>query len=128
MIGRIWHGWTSPENADAYEALLKAEIFPGIAAKGVEGYRGIRLLRRPLADEVEFVTLMWFESWAAVKAFAGETTKPPMCRRKRASSWRGSTRVRSTTICARRGTAEPQLRSHGSSAGSARAAETAIMA
>ncbi len=72
MIARIWHGWTSPENADAYEALLKAEIFPGIAAKGVEGYRGIRLLRRPLADEVEFVTLMWFESWAAVKAFAGE--------------------------------------------------------
>ena len=51
MIARIWHGWTSPENADAYEALLKAEIFPGIAAKGVEGYRGIRLLRRPMADE-----------------------------------------------------------------------------
>ena len=47
MIARIWHGWTSPGNADAYEALLKAEIFPGIAAKGVEGYRGIRLLRRP---------------------------------------------------------------------------------
>jgi heme-degrading monooxygenase HmoA len=72
MIARIWHGWTSPENADAYEALLKAEIFPGIAAKGVAGYRGIRLLRRPLADEVEFVTLMWFDSWQAVKAFAGE--------------------------------------------------------
>ena len=72
MIARIWHGWTAPENADAYEALLKAEIFPGIAAKGVEGYRGIRLLRRPLADEVEFVTLMWFESWEAVKAFAGD--------------------------------------------------------
>jgi len=30
MIGRIWHGWTTPANADAYEALLKSEIFVGI--------------------------------------------------------------------------------------------------
>ena len=72
MIARIWHGWTTPDNADAYEALLKAEIFPGISAKGVEGYRGIRLLRRALGREVEFITIMWFDSWEAVKAFAGE--------------------------------------------------------
>ena len=72
MIARVWHGWTTPESADAYEALLKTEIFPGIAAKNVEGYRGIELLRRPLKDEVEFVTIMWFDSLAAVKAFAGE--------------------------------------------------------
>ena len=72
MIARVWHGWTTPENADAYEALLKTEIFPGISAKGVEGYRGIRLLRRPLAEEVEFVTIMWFDSWQTVKTFAGE--------------------------------------------------------
>jgi heme-degrading monooxygenase HmoA len=61
-----------PENADAYEALLKTEIFPGISAKGVQGYRGIRLLRRALDQEVEFVTIMWFDSWQAVKAFAGD--------------------------------------------------------
>ncbi len=72
MIARIWHGWTAHEDADAYESLLKKEIFPGIAAKGVTGYRGIRLLRRPLRDEVEFVTLMWFDSWEAVREFAGE--------------------------------------------------------
>jgi antibiotic biosynthesis monooxygenase (ABM) superfamily enzyme len=72
MIARVWHGWTRPENADAYEALLKTEIFPGIAAKNVAGYRGIELLRRPLGDEVEFVTIMWFDSLEAVKAFAGE--------------------------------------------------------
>ena len=71
MIARLWHGWTSPENADAYERLLKTEIFPGISAKGVAGYRGIRLLRRPVGAEVEFVTVMWFDSWDAVKAFAG---------------------------------------------------------
>jgi len=72
MVGRIWHGWTTPQNADVYENLLKTEIFPGIAAKNVPGYREIQLFRRPLADEVEFITLMWFDSWEAVKQFAGD--------------------------------------------------------
>lgn len=72
MIIRVWHGWTTPANADAYEALLKGEIFPGIAAKRVAGYLGIELLRRAVGDEVEFVTMMRFDDWAAVKRFAGE--------------------------------------------------------
>jgi len=72
VIARIWHGWTTMENADGYERLLREEIFPGIERKEVPGYRGIRLLRRPLESEVEFVTLMWFDSWEAVKLFAGE--------------------------------------------------------
>jgi antibiotic biosynthesis monooxygenase (ABM) superfamily enzyme len=73
VIGRIWHGWTRAEHADEYERLLKEEIFPGIAAKEVPGYRGIQLFRRPLGnDEVEFVTIMHFDSWEAVKRFASE--------------------------------------------------------
>jgi heme-degrading monooxygenase HmoA len=72
MISRIWHGWTSPENADAHEALLRTEIFVHIASRSIEGYSGIHLLRRDVGDEVEFVTIMWFDSLAAVKAFAGE--------------------------------------------------------
>ena len=73
MVGRIWHGWTKPENADKYETLLKQEIFPGIAAKKVKGYKEIQLFRRPGANnEIEFITIMWFDSWEAVKAFAGE--------------------------------------------------------
>lgn len=72
MIARIWHGWTKPENADKYEQLLKEDIFPGIAAKNVAGYRSIQLFRRPLEKEIEFVTIMWFDSWEAVKRFAGE--------------------------------------------------------
>ncbi|MCP4663412.1 MAG: antibiotic biosynthesis monooxygenase [bacterium] len=72
MIGRIWHGWTTAANADAYERLLREEIFPGIAAKGVEGYREIQLFRRPVGSgEVEFMTIMWFDSWDSVKEFAG---------------------------------------------------------
>ena len=72
MVIRIWHGWTTFENADVYENLLKTEIFPSIGAKNVSGYRGIQLLRRQLADEVEFITIMQFDSLEAVKQFAGE--------------------------------------------------------
>lgn len=72
MICRIWHGWTTPENADAYERLLRAEIFQGIAERRIAGYQGIDLLRREDTKEVEFVTLMWFDSLEAVRQFAGE--------------------------------------------------------
>jgi len=72
MITRIWHGWTSEANADIYEDLLKTEIFQEIAAKQVKGYLGINLLRRPVNGEVEFITMMWFDSIEAVKKFAGE--------------------------------------------------------
>lgn len=72
MICRIWHGWTVPANANAYEALLRSEIFTGIAERAIPGYRGIHLLRHDGEQEVEFVTMMWFDSLEAVKAFAGE--------------------------------------------------------
>jgi len=72
MISRIWHGWTSLQNADAYEALLKAEILPGIQGRRMTGYRGIDLLRRNHEREVEFVTVMWFDSYDAIREFAGE--------------------------------------------------------
>lgn len=72
MIVRLWYGWTTPENADAYEALLKKEIFPWILAKKIAGFRRIELLRAAAGAEVEFATIMWFDSMAAIKAFAGE--------------------------------------------------------
>jgi heme-degrading monooxygenase HmoA len=71
MICRTWHGWTTPANADAYEHLLRSEIFEGIARRDIPGYRGIELLRRPVPEAIEFVTLMWFDSLEAVRAFAG---------------------------------------------------------
>lgn len=72
MIIRVWHGWTTPENADTYENLLKTEIFPGIAAKNIPGYQAIELLRRDSGEEVEFVTAMAFDSLDSVKNFMGE--------------------------------------------------------
>ncbi len=85
MICRIWHGWTAPADADAYEALLKSEILTGIQDRQIAGYRGIQLLRRSQGDEVEFVTMMWFDSVEAVRTFAGEDYEkavvPPKARR-----------------------------------------------
>jgi heme-degrading monooxygenase HmoA len=72
MISRIWRGWTTRQNADAYEALLKAEIFTGIIDRGISGFQGIDLLRRDVAESSEFVTIMWFDSLLAVRTFAGE--------------------------------------------------------
>ena len=72
MISRVWHGWTSRKNADAYEELLRTEIFSGIAKRSIQGHRGIHLLRRDVDDGAEFVTIMWFDSLDAVRAFAGE--------------------------------------------------------
>jgi heme-degrading monooxygenase HmoA len=72
VISRIWHGQTSRENAAAYEELLRAEILPGIASRRIRGLQGAHLLRRDVADGVEFVTILWFESLDAVREFAGE--------------------------------------------------------
>ncbi len=72
MIARLWHGWTTFENAKLYEEMLKTKIFPSIQEKGVKGYRKISLLKRLLKDEVEFITIMIFDNIKAVKEFAGE--------------------------------------------------------
>lgn len=72
MIARIWHGWTTSENADAYESLLQHEIFEGIKGRQIEGFREIQLLRRSLEREVEFITIMWFDSIEAIRTFAGD--------------------------------------------------------
>jgi antibiotic biosynthesis monooxygenase (ABM) superfamily enzyme len=72
MIARIWHGWTTPGNAATYETLLKEEIFVGIQNRHMPGFQNIQLLRRVAGDEVEFVTIMLFDSLAAIRAFAGD--------------------------------------------------------
>ena len=72
MVSRIWHGYTTRDNSDAYENLLRNEIFIGIKGKNIQGYKGIQLLRRELPTETEFITIMWFESLDSVVEFAGD--------------------------------------------------------
>jgi len=74
-IKRVWHGWTTLDNADKYQDLLHNEVFPGIEAKKIPGYRKIELFRQDLDEEVEFITIMTFESLNNVIAFQGEDYK-----------------------------------------------------
>ena len=78
MIARIWHGWTKRANAKAYEEMLRTEFFPSIAARKINGYRGAALFIREDGDEVEFVTLLRFDSMDAVKEFAGVDPSKPV--------------------------------------------------
>jgi antibiotic biosynthesis monooxygenase (ABM) superfamily enzyme len=71
-IKRVWHGWAAPENADEYRSLLHDHVFPGIEAKKIPGYISIELLRRDHEDEVEFITIMTFQSLQNVIDFQGE--------------------------------------------------------
>jgi len=83
VIARVWHGYTRPEHADAYEAMLKPELLPGISQ--VPGYKGSYLLRRALGAEIEFVTIMVWDSLDAIRAVAGpdyETAVVPEERRQ----------------------------------------------
>ena len=83
MIARIWHGRTKPENADAYEAMLKPELLPGVG--NVKGYASSYLLRRENEGEIEFITIMLWDSIESIRAFAGpdyEKSIVPEDRRK----------------------------------------------
>jgi len=78
MIARIWHGWTKPADAKTYENLLRSEILPGIARRNIPGYRGAELFIHENDEEVEFVTLLRFDSMNGVKTFAGDDHDRPV--------------------------------------------------
>jgi heme-degrading monooxygenase HmoA len=69
MIARVWHGSTKPQHADAYESHLKPELLPGLSQK--KGFRGSYLLRRAAGDEIEFITIILWDSIDDVRAIAG---------------------------------------------------------
>lgn len=79
MILRIWHGWTSRGDVDAYRRLVDQEVVPGIIERGIPGLRHVDILRRreqEHGEDVEFVTVMTFDDWAAVEHFAGPAGTP----------------------------------------------------
>jgi heme-degrading monooxygenase HmoA len=88
MIARVWHGYTRPENADAYESMLTPELLPGLSQK--KGFRGSFLFRRAVGDEVEFVTTILWDSLDDLRAIAGadyETAIIPDERKRVLSRW-----------------------------------------
>lgn len=80
MIARLRRDWTSMENANAYERLLREQVLPGL--QQIDGYRGGYILRNDGNNEVEFVVMNLFDSLEAVRAFAGLTIRSPFLNRK----------------------------------------------
>lgn len=70
MIERVWRGWVSEANSDAYAAFLRDKLLPG--AHAIDGYLGARVLKRRVGDEWEYMTITHFASLDAIRAFAGE--------------------------------------------------------
>src|SRR5690242_8569892 len=86
MIARVWYGWTTRENAPAYEKLLREEVLLDIAKRSIPGYKGAEIfIREAEDDEVEFVTILRFDTIKAVEAFAGKNYEmpviPPDCKK-----------------------------------------------
>jgi antibiotic biosynthesis monooxygenase (ABM) superfamily enzyme len=71
MICRVWRGWTAPANAASYQRVLLESVIPGIEARCIPGFCHIDVLRRDGGMEVEFTTLMWFDSIDSVRNFMG---------------------------------------------------------
>ena len=73
-VARIWRGWTTEENADAYQAVAEREVFPAIMARGIPGLSSAQLMRADdiVDGEVEFTTIIWFDDLESVKDFMGE--------------------------------------------------------
>jgi antibiotic biosynthesis monooxygenase (ABM) superfamily enzyme len=78
MIARTWRGWTKPADAKVYENMLRSEISPSIAARKISGYHGAELFIREDGNEMEFVTLLRFDSMEGVKEFAGADESEPV--------------------------------------------------
>ncbi len=74
-IKRLWHGWTTKENANKYQNILTTEVLPGIEKKNISGYKKMEVLRIDREEEVEFIVIMTFESLENVKDFQGENYK-----------------------------------------------------
>ena len=73
-VARIWRGWTTVENADAYQKVAETEVFPAIIDRGIPGLLGASLMRADdvVDGEVEFTTIIWFESLESVTGFMGD--------------------------------------------------------
>ncbi len=77
MICRHWRGWTTREQADAYQTLLTGTVLPEIFARGINGLIRYQAMARDMigedgSPETEHVVEIWFTSIDAIKAFAGD--------------------------------------------------------
>lgn len=69
MIARAWRGYAAVAEDQAYPRHLLHSVRPKL--EQLPGFRGLYLLRRQEAEEIEFLVLTLWDSMDAVRAFAG---------------------------------------------------------
>jgi len=88
MICRLWRGWATNRTADAYGRIVREQVIPGIEARRIPGFRSIDLVRRERERDVEFMTLMWFDTTCGGVAGAlGYVSGPRQMSAARAGHW-----------------------------------------
>lgn len=70
MIARTWHGAVRVADAERYHAYLLDTGVPDY--RRTPGNLGVYLLRRADGDVAHFLLLTFWESWDAIRAFAGD--------------------------------------------------------
>lgn len=70
MIARIWRGWTAADKAAAYRRHFQTSVQPHLEA--LAGFRGCHLLESIGKEETEIMTVTFWDSLDAIRAFAGE--------------------------------------------------------
>ena len=70
MIARVWRGATRAEDAEAYARYIEESGME--PARKIAGNRGTLVLHRVEGDRAEFETVLLFDSFDDVRAFAGD--------------------------------------------------------
>jgi heme-degrading monooxygenase HmoA len=70
MIARLWHGMTNAEDSDEYLEFLHKSGIPDYRA--TPGNKGVSVLRRSEGNKIHFLLISYWDSYEAIKAFAGD--------------------------------------------------------
>ena len=70
MIVRMWHGRVPTSKADAYRAFTNGRAIPDY--RSVPGNLSVHVLERREGEVTHFITLTFWESLEAIRAFAGD--------------------------------------------------------
>jgi len=69
MIARTWRGFTREQDKDSYYDYLLKTGLKDYAS--IPGNRGVWVLRRVAEGKAEFTLISLWDSWEAIRAFAG---------------------------------------------------------
>jgi len=73
VISRQWRGIAKRPEADRYISHLRAETFPQLA--NIPGFVNASILRREVAEGIEFQIVTTWKSIEAIRGFAGENAE-----------------------------------------------------